>query len=721
MLAGCASAPSAGEPEIARTLRGETEPPRVVTDLNPDWKFIRQDVPGAEQIGFDDSGWQSISLPHTWNNLDGEDGGNDYYRGVGWYRRHLNLADRPELAGRSLFIRFDAASSAADVFINGKPAGSHKGMFSAFCFDVTPLLNAGGDNVIAVRVSNAKDLDIPPVSADFTFFGGLYRGVRLLGLSPVSISPIDDASPGVYVKQNNVSADHADLEVTAKLRNGGTADKAPFVTCDLLDDQDQVVKSFTDSVKVPAGGAADSVQQISLDHPHLWDGRKDPYLYHMRVSVDDGGTVVDRVTQPVGIRFFRVDPEQGFFLNGRSYPLHGVNRHQDRIDMGWAITARQHQEDFDLIMEMGCTGIRLAHYQHAQEFYDLCDGGGLVVWAEACLVNSVTISQAFDQTAKQQLRELIKQSYNHPSICFWSLFNELGNGVKLKGDALREQDKHQIDLVTALNDLAHQLDPTRLTTAATNRNNPDDPINLITDIIGFNRYEGWYTKTPAAWPAALDAIHAGPSGRCVGISEYGAGASIYQHEIDPRQPRTSGGWHPEEWQCIVHEQAYAAMKQRPYLWGTFLWNMFDFASDGRSEGDHLGINDKGLVSYDRKTKKDAFYFYKANWTSDPFVFITDRRFNPRNVASGPVKIYSNCDSVELKLNGQSLGEKTADDHIFVWPDITLIRGQNRLEAVGTRGGMQFSDSCSIDFDPGWRPVRPVEPATRPTTGPATRS
>jgi beta-galactosidase len=721
MLIGCASHPSAAEPQIARTLRGQSESPRVVVDLNPDWKFIRQDVPGAEQASFDDSGWQSISLPHTWNNLDGEDGGNDYYRGIGWYRRHLNLADHSELAGKSQFIRFDAASIAADVFINGKPAGSHKGMFSAFCFDVTPLMNPGGDNVIAVRVDNARNPDIPPLSADFTFFGGIYRGVRLLGLNPLSISPIDDASPGVYVKQARVSADRADLEVTTKLHNGGTADKVPFITCDLLDDQDQVVKSFTGSVKIPAGGTADSVQTISLDHPRLWDGRKDPYLYHMRVSVDDGGNIVDRVTQPVGIRFFRVDPEQGFFLNGHSYPLHGVNRHQDRIDMGWAISAQQHQEDFNLIMEMGCTGIRLAHYQHAQEFYDLCDGGGLVVWAEACMVNSVTISQAFDDTAKQQLRELIKQSYNHPSICFWSLFNELGNArPPLKGEALKEQDQHQIDLVTALNQLAHELDPTRLTTAATNRPKPEYPLNLITDVIGFNRYDGWYRKSTSDWPAELDATHAGQPGRAVGISEYGAGASIYQHEVNPAQPKTAGGWHPEEWQCIVHEQAWAAMKQRPYLWGTFLWNMFDFASDGRSEGDHLGINDKGLVSYDRKTRKDAFYFYKANWTTDPFVYITDRRFNPRNVAVGPVKIYSNCDSVELKLNGQSLGPKTVDDHVFVWPDITLNRGENRLEAIGTQGGKQFDDSCTIDFDPGWRPVRPYEPATRPTSEPATQ-
>jgi beta-galactosidase len=590
-------------------------------------------------------------------------------------------------------------------------------MFGAFCFDITRLLNASGDNVIAVRVTNARDEDIPPVSADFTFFGGIYRSVRLLGLNPLSISPIDDASPGVYVKQANVSADRAELEITTKLRNAGTADKNADVTAEILDADDQPVQTIGAPTQVAAGGAADSVQRVAIARPHLWDGRNDPYLYHVRVSVSDGGNLVDRVTQPLGIRFFRVDPEQGFFLNGRSYPLHGVNRHQDRLDMGWAISLEQHEEDFDLIMEMGCTAVRLAHYQHAQEFYDLCDGGGLVVWAEACLVNSVTPSQAFDDAAKQQLRELIKQSYNHPSICFWSLYNELGQGVRLKGQELALQERHQIELVRQINALSHQLDPTRLTTAATNRPEPDHPLNLIPDVIAFNRYDGWYSKSLAAWPGELEKIHAGQPGRCVGISEYGAGASIYQHEIDPAQPKTAGAWHPEEWQCLVHEAAYGAMKRRPYLWCTFLWNMFDFASDGRHEGDHLGINDKGLVTYDRKTRKDAFYFYKANWTTEPFVYITDRRFTPRNVAIGPVKVYSNCDSVELKLNGQSMGVKTADDHAFIWPDITLIRGDNRLEAIGTHEGKQVNDSCTILFDPGWRPVRPYEPATRPTTQP----
>jgi beta-galactosidase len=716
-LAACSSTKHVEQtPQASNLGTDSVEPPRVAVDLNADWKFLRDDASGAELPTFDDSTWQSVNLPHTWNNLDGEDGGNNYYRGPAWYRRHLTLD--PSVKGKSVFLWFGAAGSNASVYVNGKPAGPpHKGFFAAFCYDVTPLVNSDGDNLIAVRCTNEKDNTIPPISADFTFFGGLYRGARLLALAPVSISPLDDASPGVYVKQVNVTDSHADLQVTTKLRNSIEVDQPVQVTCDLLDDAGKVVQSTIAKQSIEAGGTADAVQSISLDHPHLWNGRKDPYLYHVRVSVAQGSNVLDRVSQPVGLRYFSVDPDKGFFLNGQSYPLHGVNRHQDRIDMGWAITEKQHQEDFDLIMEMGCTGIRLAHYQHAQEFYDLCDRGGIVVWAEACMVNQVDPSDGFEDTVKQQLRELIKQSINHPSICFWSLSNELRNTVKGQTDAENKaMVDHQIQVVKDLNDEAHLLDNTRFTTQAT-LNDKVVPIDQITDVIGYNKYYGWYSKTNAAWPGALDQLHTENPNRAICISEYGAGASVYQHEIDPKQPKTTARWHPEEWQGVTHEAAYKAMKARPYIWGTFLWNMFDFAADQRAEGDHLGRNDKGMVTYDRRTKKDAFYFYKANWSEEPVIYICDRRFTPRNMAKGPVKAYSNCESVELKLNGTSIGQGNRDDVVFTWPDITLARGHNTLQATGIRNGKEFKDTISITYDPGVIDVRPVEPATKPTTLP----
>jgi beta-galactosidase len=673
--------------------------PRKSIDLNSNWRFIRQDVADAQDIAFDDSSWQTVQIPHTWNNLDGQDGGGNYYRGPGWYRRKLTVS--PNLIGQSLFLKFDAASLVADVYVNGKLAGGHKGAFAAFVCDVTQLLHPGPDNVIAVRVNNARDTDVPPLEGDFTQFGGLYRPVHLLALNPLSISPLDDGGPGVYATQTSVTSTLANLHVTTKLRNAGPTDKTASILCQILDAKGQIVQSATNKQNIPANGSADSAQDISLQSPHLWNGRKDPYLYTLRVTINDDNSIVDTLDQPLGLRFFSIDPDKGFSLNGQPYPLHGVNRHQDRIDMGWAIGPDQHQEDFNLIMEMGCTGIRLAHYQHAQDFYDLCDHGGLVVWAEACLVNHVSTSEAFDTAALEQVRELIKQNYNHPSICFWSLFNEL-RSANAKADPQSDPEvRHQIELVTKLNVLAHQLDSTRLTTAASNLLDPTYPRNTITDIMGYNAYAGWYNGPPTAWPKVLDALHAAHPTHAVGISEYGAGASAFQHQAATTQPKPNlNPWHPEEWQMTVHEAAWQAMQQRPWLWGTFLWNMFDFASDARSEGDNPGRNDKGLVTYDRKTKKDTFYFYKANWSTDPFVYITDRRFTPRNVATSSVKIYSNCDSVELFLNNQSLGSRQPDDiHRFIWDNVTLKTGDNQLRALSKFAGATHEDSCTITFDP----------------------
>jgi beta-galactosidase len=673
--------------------------PRTVIDLNPGWKFIRQDVAGAEQNAFDDSKWDSINLPHTWNNLDGQDGGNNYYRGVGWYRLHLK-AD-PSWAGKELYLKFDAAAINTVVYVNGKEAGKHAGCFGAFCFDITPLLDLKGDNVIAVQVSNKHDNNVAPLSGDFTVFGGIYRGVHLLVLNPLCISPVDDASSGIYVKQDKVDADHAALKVTVVMRNTGPKEKPVLLQAEIDDASGKVIESGGRGFELGIGPGESRSYSFSMavPHPHLWNGRKDPYLYTVRVGVTDPNpaTVVDQVEQPVGLRFYHVDPEKGFILNGQPYRLYGVNRHQDHLDEGWAVTLADHQLDFANMMEMGCTGVRLSHYQHAQEFYDLCDQGGMVAWAELPLVNQVSVSSEFDANASQQLRELIKQNFNHPSICFWSLSNEL-RGPSTKSEAEKKMTDHEVELITKLNAEAHKLDSTRLTTMASTIQ-PGKPQDAITDVIAFNRYHGWYGGKPDGLGADLDKIHKVYPDRAVGISEYGAGASINQHEADVKQPKPGGKWHPEEWQCIVHEDAWAVIKDRPWIWGSFLWAEHDFAADQRNEGDHAGRNDKGLTTYDGKTKKDAFYFYKANWNPEPMVYITERRFTPRPVADAPVKIYSNCDSVELNVNGKSLGSKTGSDiHVFVFNAVQLQPGENKLTATGTREGKPFSDSITIVLD-----------------------
>jgi beta-galactosidase len=647
--------------------------------IDGDWRFIREDAPTAREPNFDDSAWQQIALPHTWNNLDGQDGGNDYYRGPAWYRRHLQIT-----GGQRYFLRFEGASLKSEVFVNGNSVGTHDNGFGAFCFEITKQVNPG-DNVVAVRVDNTHFPDVPPLAGDFTIFGGIYRDAHLLSLHNLCISPIDDASPGVYLKQSKVTDDLAEIQVTTKLLNGAGSEQGATVVCTVTDAAGKTIVSTSEPKTIAANEQAEAIQNLKIDRPHLWNGRKDPYLYTATIELKDGEKVLDRSVQPLGLRYFRFDPAQGFFLNGKSYPLHGVNAHQDRIDKGWAIGPKEHEEDYSIIAEMGCTAVRLAHYQHAEYFYQLCDRGGMAVWAESCLVNKINRTPEFYNNTLQELRELIKQNYNHPSILMWSLYNEL--------DYDSGKDPSSWELVTKLNDLSHQLDDTRPTVGASNQR-VGLGANWVTDISAFNRYWGWYTKTTSEWSTQLDVLHQARPDRSIGISEYGAGASIYMHEDPPKQPAPTGWWRTEEYQSQLHEKVWSALSQRPWIWGTFLWTQFDFAVDSRREGDHLGRNDKGLVTYDRKTKKDAFYFYKANWSDQPFVYITSRRFAERPVGPMTIKVYSNLDSVDLILNGKSLGQKqSAADHVFTW-DVTLEPGQANVKAIGTSGGKSQSDELT---------------------------
>lgn len=644
--------------------------------INGNWKFTRHNAVGAEKPDYRDTEWESVSLPHTWNGRDGQDGGNDYYRGTGWYRRSLAIDSK--FRGKNFYLKFDGAASVTEAFVNGKIAGKHKGSFGASCFDITSLIKIGQNNSIAVKVNNAKDSTIAPLRGDFTIYGGIYRGVHLLALDKLSISPLDDASPGVYAKQVRVNEESADLEITTKLLNGHDAQKAPTVRWTILDHKGKTVQRSEARISLAPKSREDVIQNVSITKPHLWNGRQDPYLYKLVTEVLDGKSVVDRVVEPIGLRSFNIDPEKGFSLNGKAYRLYGVNRHQDRESMGWAITAKEHVQDFRMIEEIGANAIRLAHYQHAQEFYDLCDRGGMVVWAELALVDEINPCQEFAAVCQQQLRELIKQNYNHPSIFFWSLQNEL----------IPDSDPEMYaQFVRDLNSLAKRLDPTRPTAVASrSKYDGKDGINATTDVIAYNVYRGWYDGKPEDFGKFADKLHQNFPQHKMAISEYGAGASIRQHEDPPKKPPTRGPWHPEEWQSYLHEVTWRAMVERPYLWGTFVWNMFDFGSDGRSEGDRFGLNDKGLVSFDRTVRKDAFYWYKANWNPEPMIHITGRRYSPRPAGSVDLKVYSNCDYVELILNGVSAGTKTSIDKIFIWTACQLKTGKNEILAIAAKDG-----------------------------------
>jgi beta-galactosidase len=668
----------------------------VILDSN--WRFIRQDVSGAQTNGFDDSSWTNLNLPHTWNNLDGQDGGNNYYRGIGWYRTHLTPDG--SYTNRESFLKFDGAFSVADVWVNGNYLGEHQGGFATFVFDVTPYLVVGADNLIAVKVNNAFNSNLPPLSADFTFFGGIYRDVHLLVTDPVQISPLDYGSPGIYLKTTSVNSGFADLQVTAVLSNATTTAQSLTIRTVIADAATNIVAALTNMVTLPAQSSSDVIAGTTIANPHLWDGLNDPYLYQTFTEVWRDTNLVDVVAQPLGFRSFYVDPTNGFILNGRHYDLHGVDMHQDWLNCGWALTNAQRDANFVFLKEIGATFLRLSHYEHNDYTYQLADQNGICVWSEVPIINYITESAAFYTNSLQQLREMIRQRYNHPSVICWSVYNEITLDA---GPVTTNLINQEVQLVS-------QEDPTRPSTAAANTSD-NDPSTFYTQLIAFNKYYGWYSSPLNGIGAWADNIHATYPNRCIGVSEYGAGASIYQHSEDPAFPtNTSSNFHPEEWQNIVHETNWQLMAARPFLWCKLVWNEFDFASDGRNEGDTPGRNDKGLVTYDRQTRKDAFYFYKANWTTNPMVYITGHTFTNRLTNAVTAKVYANCDSVELLVNGVSQGSVTSTNCIFTWP-IVLSGGTNSIQAVGVKGGIDVTDSLTWTAPTSPPAVAIVNPAT----------
>jgi beta-galactosidase len=658
---------------------------REDTLLVSGWRFMQGDPAGLAgqamrpaDASWIDSNWQTVSIPHNWGWEQAQQG-KDYYRGPGWYRRELDIA--PE-AGKRYFLRFEAASLVADVYLNGKLLGEHRGGFGAFCFEITKQLSENGTNLLAVRVDNSKFPDIAPLSGDFSVYGGLYRPVHLIVTGDENFMLTDHGSPGVAWLQTSVSSTQAVLDVTAQISNGTKKNQSQTLFAMVLDVNGNSVASSEEKITLAPSVTAPYFLRVTVPQPHLWNGRKDPYLYKAVVELRAADEVVDSIEQPLGLRSYFVDPDKGFFLNGQPYHLHGVNKHQDRFNKGWAVSEADLNEDISLIKEMGCTVIRCAHYQHSDYFYSLCDQAGILVWAEIPQVNEINASPEFEETSRNQLLDLIRQNINHPSIFVWSLFNEIGDG---HADPHRELQDLKIT--------ANGEDPTRPTIAAT-RMDKYPEMNKIPDLLGWNFYPGWYSGSKDDFGPFLDK-HRNDSrhgGFCV--SEYGAGANTTQHEQNPKQPKSGGQWHPEEWQAEVHEATWAAIKSHPFVWGSFVWNMFDFAVSTRHEGDIPGRNDKGLVTYDRSIKKDAFYFYKANWSDEPVLYITSRRFAERTNAVTDVKIYSNASEVELSLNGNSQGKRNdGTNGVFVWKDAALSPGENKVEARAERDGKNLSDSC----------------------------
>ena len=625
-----------------------------------------------------------VDLPHTWNAQDALSGKIDYKRGIGNYEKNLFI--RPEWKGKRLFIRFEGVNNIADVFINRRHIGEHRGGYGAFIFEITGKVEYGKENSILVRVNNGEQLDIMPLVGDFNFYGGIYRDVHLLITDETCISPLDYASPGVRLIQDSVSHRYAKVRAIVDLSNGSSGNQEVELNVRLLDGQ-RVVKEGTKNVNLSGNEVMQQELTFEIDQPHLWNGRQDPFLYQAEVTLFRNGQMVDRVTQPLGLRFYRIDPDKGFFLNGKHLPLQGVCRHQDRSEVGNALRPQHHEEDVALMLEMGVNAVRLAHYPQATNFDAPMDKNGIIVWAEIPFVGPGGYNDkgfvdlpAFRANGKEQLKELIRQHYNHPSICVWGLFNEL-----------TELGDNPVEYIKELNVLAHQEDTTRPTTSASNQMGD---LNFITDAIAWNRYDGWYGGTPADLGKWLDRMHKDHPEICIAISEYGAGASIYHQQDSLVKTVPTSWWHPENWQTYYHIENWKTISSRPYVWGSFVWNMFDFGAAHRTEGDRPGINDKGLVTFDRKVRKDAFYFYKANWNrEEPMLYLTGKRNTVRTQRLQTITAFTNLSGAELFVNGKSYGKAIPDSYaILEWKNVELEPGENEIKVVSTNKKLPLSDS-----------------------------
>lgn len=590
---------------------------RTIINLMDHWRFTGPDGKTVP-----------VQLPHTWNAQDGQDGGNDYWRGSCTYRTSFSCPDF-DPASQQVWLQFDGVNASAEVLLNGKPVCKHDGGYSTFRAQVTDLL--AEENVLTVLVDNSINDRVYPQKADFTFYGGIYRDVSLLIVSKDHIALDHFGGPGVRVTP-------VVRELQAKVKVDTVVEGSGEVAVSLLDASGRLVAQ---------GSGANA--SLELEHPHLWDGVRDPYLYTCVVQLQKNGQTVDEVKIPVGIRTFSVDAKKGFFLNGRPYPLHGVSRHQDRKGLGNAITPEMHEEDMALIQEIGANTIRLAHYQHDQYFYDLCDRCGMIVWAEIPYI-SEHLPHGRENTI-QQMKELITQNYNHPSIVCWGVSNEITISTKDKADML---DNHR-----ELNELCHKMDNSRLTTLACYAMcGPFNPVAHITDLVSWNLYLGWYVPGLFLNDLWMDFFHLIYPKRPLGFSEYGAEGMPNLHSAHPRR-----GDHTEEYQAKYHEYMLKCFARHKWLWSTHVWNMFDFAADARDQGGEPGMNHKGLVTFDRKIKKDSFYLYKAYWAEEPFVHIAGKRYADRTESTTTVTVYSNQPSVALYVNGE-LKEMQTGEKVF---------------------------------------------------------
>jgi len=634
---------------------------RTIMNFNEGWLFSKDNT----ELSHKDRG-VAVTLPHTWNAEDGMDGGNDYFRGSCLYTREFKRSELP--AADRYYLEIEAANSSCDVYLNGKKLTHHDGGYSTFRAELTDGIE--DNNVVAIVVDNAPNDFVYPQMADFTFYGGLYRDVNIIAVNNTHFDLDYFGGRGVMITPNKCGEDF-DVEIKTFVTNKEESDVIKYVITD------------KDGNTVAEAESADTTATLRIENAVLWHGRKNPYLYTAKVSIVRDGEEIDEVSYRFGCRTFEIDPERGFILNGEEYALRGVSRHQDRLGIGNALHPCHHKEDIEFIYEVGATTIRLAHYQHDEYFYDLCDEYGFVVWAEIPYISKHL--EGGRANTVSQMTELIVQNYNHPSIVVWGLSNE----ISMNGSTPDLIDNHR-----ELNDLAHEMDKTRLTTVAcVSMANIDDPYVHISDVVSYNHYFGWYggdTSMNGPW---FDDFHAKYPNKAIGVSEYGCEALDW-HTSNPTQ-----GDYTEEYQAYYHEELIKQLFSRKYLWATHVWNMFDFGADARAEGGENGQNHKGLMTMDRRYKKDSFYAYKAWLSDEPFVHLCGKRYIDRVEDVTKVTVYSNLPEVELFVNGESVGKKTAPDHFFYFE--VKNEGESELVAVAgecrDEGKIRKVDTMNEDY------------------------
>ena len=655
---------------------------REVRTFNEGWEFKKGpfSTEVVKLLAQWDGKWEKVTLPHTWNAQDMQQKYNDFYAGEAYYRKDYLCPD--EWKGRRVFLRFEGVGSCAEVYVNGQLAGSHFGAYSAFAVELTPYLKYGEINHLVVKADNSARPDVIPVNhVLFGVYGGIYRPVSLIATENVSIAVNDCASSGIYITQKNVSASSANVKVKVKLDNGGLQPVPVVLENTIYTMEGKKVSSQKQDITLSPQGIKSFSSDFHIKKPHLWQGREDAYLYKVESCLWKDGMLIDKVVQPLGLRKYEIKAGDGFYLNGKKYPMYGVCRHQDWWGLGSALKNEHHDADLATIMDIGATTVRFAHYQQSEYLYSRCDSLGLILWAEIPFVNRVTGKEAAN--AQTQLRELIRQSFNHPSIYVWGLHNEVYH-----------PHAYTAQLTATLHDLAKTEDPDRYTVSVNGYGHMEHPVNLNGEIQAMNRYFGWYEKKIKDIDPWIEGLEKNYPNQIFMLSEYGADANIYhQTENLGESLNWTKPYYPETFQTKTHEYHWSVIAKHPYIIASYLWNTFDFATPMAYRGDVISRNMKGLVTFDRKIKKDSYFWYKANWSKDPVVYLTQRRNKDRENKVTSVTVYSNVGQPMVYLNGKELtGIRQGYTSVhYIFDKVELTEGKNILKAVVNKKGKEYVD------------------------------